>query len=447
MTQSIVATYVQEATEILEGLEATLLELEVRPDPDKVDEVFRGLHTVKGSGAMFGFEALARFTHHFESAFERVREGSLRIDRPLIDLALAARDRMAAFLALGSDGPQAEALAAEPATLSILARLAELTGAEAPPAPGHPAPAAPAAGRKRRFDIRFTPLPNAIRNGMKPELLLSELAELGRLEVRYLTGSVPPLQELVPDESALGYWLTVETESGRDAIDEVFIFASDSDLAITEIEDPADAPEDARPRTEAEAPPPVRNASSENVRVPAKRLDEMMDQLGELVIAQSRLQQICDNIGDPALEAIVEEMQRLVTSLRDSTLSIRMLPIEMVFDKFRRVVRTLSAELGKDVELEVAGGETEVGQERHRQPVRAARSYDPQLIGPRAEPAEARLAAGKPARGRLRLSAHQEGGVILISVEDDGRGLEHRGHPRPRRRTRADPGGRRGLRA
>lgn len=423
MTQSIAETYVQEATEILEGLEATLLELEIRPDPDKVDEVFRGLHTVKGSGSMFGFEALARFTHHFESAFERVRDGRLRIDRALIDLALEARDRMVTFLALGGDGPKAEALSVEAGTLSILARLQELTGASDGPAPtASAAPTRTGAPRTRRYDIRFTPYPNALRNGMRPELLLNELAELGRLDVRYLADSVPPLPELVPDESALGYRLTLETDAGRDAIDEVFIFATDSDLTVAEIEDPAEAAVE-RPMAVGDAAAPERTPQSENVKVPAKRLDEMMDQLGELVIAQSRLQRISDDISDPALEAIVEEVQRLVTSLRDSTLSIRMLPIETVFDKFRRVVRTLSAELGKDVELRVAGGETEVDKnviDSLSEPlVHMIRNSMDHGV----EPADVRLANGKPARGYVKLSASQEGGEVLIAIEDDGAGL------------------------
>ncbi len=432
MSRTIVDTYVLEAAEILEGLEATLLELENSPDPNKVDEVFRGLHTVKGSGSMFGFEALARFTHHFESAFEMVRSGKLAIDRKLIDLALEARDRMAAFLALGGDGPEAEALAVEPATTAILSRLAELTGIadDDPDARDPAATPTPSDRRARRFEITFTPLPNALRNGMKPELLLAELAELGRLDVAYLTGAVPPLGGEASDESTLGYRLTLETEADRDAIDEVFIFASDSDLIVTELTAPdasvAEGPaaETATVAVAAPGAPAAARPQAENIRVPARRLDEMMDQLGELVIAQARLHQIAEGIGDPGLETIVEEVQRLVTSLRDSTLSIRMLPIETVFDKFRRVVRTLSAELGKDVELQVAGGETEVDKnviDSLSEPlVHMIRNSMDHGV----EAADIRLASGKPARGAVRLSARQEGGEVLIAIEDDGAGLD-----------------------
>lgn len=435
MSSPIVETFVTEASDILEGLEATLLSLEHDPDPERIDEVFRGLHTVKGSGSMFGFEALARFTHHFEGAFEMVRGGKLGVDRALIDLALEARDAMIAFLALPGDGPEAEALADAPETRAILERLAALTGQSGEAAAPAPQAAAPgAATALRRFSILFAPLPDAIRNGMRPELLLAELADLGTLDVKYLTDAVPPLDALDPQESRLGYRLDLVTEADRAAVEDVFVFASDSDLIITELAPiPAQMAEDAPQAAAAKAATPAagpaaatgpQRPQADNIRVPSRRLDEMMDQLGELVIAQARLSQISQGIDDPGLEAIVEEMQRLVTSLRDSTLSIRMLPIESVFEKFRRVVRSLAGELGKDVELKVSGGETEVDKnviDSLSEPLvhMIRNSMDHGL-----ETAEARRAAGKPARGTVHLSARQEGGEVLISIEDDGRGLD-----------------------
>lgn len=124
-----IATFVQEARDQLEGLEGLLLDLEGGTAAEQVDAVFRTLHTVKGSGAMFGFGVLARFTHHFEDAFDRVREGRLSVNQPLIDLSLRARDHMMALLDCGGDGPEAEALAAAPAARELLEALARLTGA------------------------------------------------------------------------------------------------------------------------------------------------------------------------------------------------------------------------------------------------------------------------------------------------------------------------------
>jgi two-component system chemotaxis sensor kinase CheA len=473
-----VATFVQEAREQLEGLEALLLDLEGAADPEQVDAVFRTLHTVKGSGAMFGFGVLARFTHHFEDAFDQVREGRLGIDRRLIDLSLQARDHMTALLDCGGDGPEALALEGSSEAGRLLAALAEIMGAHgaapadhadhadhaAPDAASGAAPdAAPATRsgpRRRRWSIRFRPDAGALRNGMRPDLLMAELATLGTLTVAVDAAAVPPLETLEADASWLGWDCVLETDQPRAAIEAVFIFADDAELEIAEAEAAPDAaaeaapaapeaapapaapaqppaqtqtPAQTQPQTPAQTPaqtqpqtqtqPKRAEAAGESVRVPAAKLDEIMDQLGELVIAQARLHQIAAARGDAELEAVVEEVERLVTGLRDATLSARMLPIEAVFGKFRRVVRDLSAELGKDVALLTEGGETEIDKnviDRLSEPlVHMIRNSMDHGI----ETAERRVAAGKPARGAVRLSARQEGGEVLIALEDDGGGL------------------------
>lgn len=423
-----VGAFVQEAREILEGLEALLLDLESGSDPEQIDAVFRTLHTVKGSGAMFGFGTLARFTHHFEDAFDRVREGRLSVDSRLVDLSLKARDHMLALLDCGGDGPEASTLEQSPGSAALLEALAEITGA----APEATRQADPSAGSKpaglrgslRRWTIRFRPETNALRNGMRPDLLLAELAGLGTTEIAADIHALPTLAALDPTLAHLGWTITLQTDKPRSAIEAVFIFADDAELEIIE-----HAPEQpARPEVTESAPAPrdvprkSPEKSGESVRVPAGKLDEIMDQLGELVIAQARLSQMAAH--EPELETVVEEVERLVTGLRDATLSIRMLPIEVVFGKFRRVVRDLSAELGKDVTLIAEGGETEIDKtviDRLSEPlVHMIRNSMDHGI----ENAETRLAAGKPARGAVRLSARQEGGEVLITIEDDGAGLD-----------------------
>lgn len=454
-----VATFVEEARELIEGLEAQLLDLEHGATPDAVDSVFRVLHTLKGSGAMFGFTELARFTHHFEEAFDRVREGRIGVDLRLITLALQARDHMRALLDLGGDGPAAAALAATPQATGLLADLAAMlgdTGAGA--ATGAPAmavaPAVPAG--ERVWTITFRPAPNALRNGMRPDLLMAELGGLGRILSEAVdAAAIPDLSEIDPMTSYLGWTVRLATAEPRASIEAVFIFADDADLSIIEdgatiaappqatgtIEtgtappsSPPDSmtspgpapslPEPALPRaTAAERTGRAPDVVGETIRVPALRLDEIVDQLGELVIAHARLVGLATRLGEPDLDALSEEMGRLVSSLRDATLAIRMLPIETVFGKFRRVVRDLSAELGKDVVLVTEGGETEIDKnviDRLSEPlVHMIRNSVDHGI----EPVEHRRAAGKADRGTVRLAASQEGGEVLIRVSDDGGGL------------------------
>jgi len=431
-----IASFVQEARDLLEGLEGLLLDLERGADPVQVDAVFRTLHTIKGSGAMFGFGTLAQFTHHFEEAFDRVREGKLGIDQRLIDLSLRARDHMTALLDCGSDGPAAHELAAGQEASDLLGGLAAITGETSPVVVAEPGAGAQnevSIARMRRWSILFRPEPSALRNGMRPDLLMAELAGFGTLDMAVDVSAVPPLEDLAADECLLTWRCTLETDKPRAAIEAVFIFADDAQLEIEEIGDPADLPRAttaatsatvATPSVAAQAAKPAANAPGESVRVPAMKLDEIMDQLGELVIVQARLNQISGARGDAELESVAEEVERLVTGLRDATLSVRMMPIEAVFGKFRRVVRDLSSELSKDVALITEGGETEIDKnviDRLSEPLvhMIRNSMDHGL-----EDADRRRAAGKPARGTVRLSARQEGGEVLIAIEDDGAGLD-----------------------
>lgn len=432
-----VASFLAEARELLEGLEDMLLDLEVDTRGERVDAVFRTLHTLKGSGAMFGFTSLARFTHHFEEAFDRVREGRLAVGKQLINLSLRARDHMTALLECGGDGPVARALESAPEAAELVASLAELTGvaetlahdgpgaSEQPPQPDL---------EPQGWTIDFRPSPEALRNGMRPDLLVAELAAMGTATVELEESDLPSLETIDPTRSYLAWRIALTTSRPLAEIEAVFLFADDAELTITAVDaQPAGARRMAAP-PEADPPSPELSpaaaasrpseAGRDSVRVPANKLDEIIDQLGELVIVQSRLHQIAVAAGDPVLESVVEEIERLVTGLRDATLSVRMLPIEVVFGKFRRVVRDLSTELGKDVTLATQGGETELDKnviDRLSEPlVHMIRNAMDHGI----ESADLRRSRGKPARGTVTLSARQEGGEVLITIADDGGGLD-----------------------
>ena len=406
-------TYVIEARDLLAQLESMLLDLERASSAEAIDAVFRALHTLKGGGSMFGFPRLSAFVHHLEDAFDRLREGRVGMSRALLDAALAGRDHAAMLLESGDDpGPGA-------------ARGHQVIAALRSAMDGTPA----AEPEPRLWEVRFAPEAKALLNGMRPDLLIEELRDLGTCEVKADLARLPPLATLDPWICHLGWTVRLRTTQPRKAIEAVFLFAADAEIVITELQDHPDnaEPQTAGPRTqESDArQPPDRNVQpvAETVRVPALKLDLILDQLGELVIAQARLNQIAQRLGDLTLTGLVEEVQRLVAGMRDTTLSVRMLPIETVFGKFRRVVRDLSSELGKDVSLELVGGDTEIDKnvlDRLGEPlVHLIRN----AIDHGLEPAGVRQAAGKPPRGRLRLSASQDAGGIVIELSDDGAGL------------------------
>lgn len=423
-------SYIYEARDLLTHLEQMLLDLEHDASAEAIDSVFRALHTLKGGGAMFGFPALSDFVHHFEDAFDRVREGKIGISRALLDAALEGRDHVIALLDAGGEEPATSELVGSAEARQILAALAEAVS-------GAPAPVV----RRDSWDISFRPAKEALRHGMRPDLLLEELCELGEGQIFCDLSELPALETMDPTLSHLAWTVRLTTAQPRAAIESVFIFADDADLQIraVEPETTAAAPETVAAEQKVEgdaaasAPPtpprtgarPQSAAGQDTVRVPSAKLDSILDQLGELVIAQARLNQTAARLGDATLDGLVEEVHRLVTGLRDTTLSVRMLPIETVFGKFRRVVRDLATELGKDVVLQTDGGDTEIDKnvlDRLSEPlVHMIRNSADHGIEPEAE----RLAAGKPAQGRVRLAASQDAGEIVIVIEDDGRGLDH----------------------
>ena len=211
----------EEAREILVDLEAALLELnENRGDQELVGRVFRGLHTIKGSGAMFGFERLAAFTHNLETAFDLVRNGKLVMGAELIDLTLAAQDQIRAMLEEGAGGAAADPAACE----EILAKVRQLAGiAESEPAgktitETRAIAAVPEAntgeGKVSTWRVRFTPGAEMMLNGTNPLLLLRELRQLGGLSIRACMAGVPPIAELDPERCYVTWEMVLATTTG-----------------------------------------------------------------------------------------------------------------------------------------------------------------------------------------------------------------------------------------
>ncbi|UWM80588.1 chemotaxis protein CheA [Rhizobium sp. SRDI969] len=459
-----VAVFRTEAAECLEAIEAGLLDLTHQLDnKDVVDAVFRGLHTLKGSGAMFGFEALAAFTHHCETAFDRVRKGEVSATSELVAAVLAAQDHMRALV----DQPDADH---GNIGHKLLAQLqAAVGGKEAAPA-AVPVPAAvrEAPAKENSWRIRFSLPANSMANGTNPLGLLDELRDLGECTVRANTSAIPALDELTPTDLHISWDVTLTSEQDRSAIDDVFIFVlDDMELSVEEIDGPtaavvAPADEKAAPAPVAvasaapvppaavpefrpveavpakrEAPAAVSQAkAAENVRVPAERLDELMDRVGELVIAQSRLSQLASASTDIALRSVSEEIERLSGELRDTMMVLRMVPVATLFSRFRRLVHDLARETGKVIELVTEGESTEVDKtviERLADPLvhLVRNSIDHGLETP-----ADRLASGKIEAGMVTLSARQAGGEVIISIKDDGRGIN-----RERVRAKAESSG------
>ncbi len=428
--------FVEEAREILVELESSLLALnDNRGDNELVGRAFRALHTIKGSGAMFGFDELAAFSHNLENAFDEVRNGRLQVTSELINLSLAALDQIKAMLDEGAGGAGASIAA----SAEILAKLRQLTGkpethgAEAAPSPP-PAPAAATSGETRDWQIRFCPGADLMRAGANPLLLLRELRQLGSLRIKASMAAIPPLGELDPERCYICWDMTLSTSAPREAISDVFIFVADScELTIEPATEPAAGPASSAAAAESKTPNPKfppwgRRASDKpdnasSIRVPAAKLDQFVNLVGELVTVQARLVEIAARREDADVVAVSEEIERLTSALRENSISIRMLPIRATFERFRRLVHDLARDLHKEVELTIEGADTELDKSVIDQLNDPLMHLIRNSMDHGIEPPETRVAASKRPSATIHLAARHSGDSVLISVADDGGGI------------------------
>lgn len=420
--------FISEAQEQLASMEQLLLRLEDTPDDrDLLDALFRCAHTVKGSAGIFGLEPVVAFTHHVETLLDLLREGHVVLTPALSTLLLRCNDTIGHLVTQADDTPGDCAHRA-----ALIAELQTYSGASTP-AVAAAAPALPAAAPGiRRWHIRARFGSDTFRNGMDPLAIVRYLDRLGTVaQAMCDTTAIPALDQIEPESCYLQVTLTLQTDAGRDAIEGAFSFVRDDCQLQIDAEPTATAIAAtiaaAPPVTATTAPPAKpRETPPEDgrfIRVQADRLDTVINLLGELVIAGAGASLLSRQARNSPLVEVHQQITRLIEEIRNGTLQLRMVPIGETFARFRRVVRDTASELEKDVALEIVGGETELDKsvvERIADPlmhlVRNALDHGLET------PAE-RIALGKPAQGRLTLSACHESGSILIRIDDDGRGV------------------------
>ena len=444
MTDNHREAFLEEAAELLASLELSLLELDQRPeDTDLIQRTFRALHTLKGSGAMFGFDEMSRFAHEVETAFDHVREGRLAVTPELVNIALAARDQIRAMLSAGEGEPEADSAQGAAILQKLRAFAPRENGEKVATAASQPAPPSPEAtgtGSHRRWHVLFRPNPDIFLKGTNPLLLFRELRELGELQVEASVSAIPALEAMQPENCYLQWDLELETDQGLEAIRDVFIFVEDDcELVI----DPVN--EAAQPQTAETAIPGENGHHKEpwtlgslerrrdpfsvggekaSIRVATGRLDGLINFVGELVVVQARLSQLASQSDTAELRLVAEEVERLTAGLRDNAMSMRMVPLKGTFERFRRLVHDLARDLGKEVELTTSGADTELDKtviDQLNDPLLhlIRNSMDHGVEAP-----EERLAAGKTRSGRIQLSAGYSGANVVINISDDGRGLD-----------------------
>lgn len=488
--------FVIESRELLESMEAALLQIEQAPDDtDLINTIFRAAHTIKGSAGLFGLDHLVGFTHNAENVLEMVRSNKLHIDGDLVALLLKVCDHIGLLVECIATGVEVPP--------DAILRSTELGDKLKLVAGRHPGstdsaeivPQTTECLREDNHDsvgtdnwhlsLRFDH--NVLRQGMDPLSFLRYLGSFGEIvSIVTLTDTLPGAAEMDPEACYFGFEINYRSNADKARIEGAFEFVRDdaqirilpphsklSDYlalieslpekemklgeilvscgTLTENELHMALAEQARQREADSAGqsigevlvsqqivrPAVVEAALQKqqlvkktqsgdaalIRVNAEKLDEHINLIGELIIASAGIGLAATKGSQSELLEAASVLNRLVESVRDSALQLRMVQIGATFNKFQRVVRDVSKELGKDIQLEISGAETELDKtvvEKIGDPLThlVRNSMDHGI-----ESAELRLARGKPAHGTLQLNAYHDSGSIVIEVGDDGGGL------------------------
>jgi len=447
----VMHTFIAESRELLEQMENALLAAgrdgSSDGDEDGINAIFRAAHTIKGSAGMFGIDPLVDFTHVAESVLDKVRGAAVALDDDLVTLLLACCDHIATLVdaveAGTLDGDTRLTAAGAPLVAALQAYLDDSqTMAPAAARAADTPQTAPAATRQWQISLRFGA--DTMRNGMDPLSFIRYLGQLGSItDIATLADRLPAADTFDPESCYLGFEIGFASSEDLATIDGVFDFVRDDcEIAIvahTAPAAPAPAPapaaapapleaaaaaETATATTAPDTAPARQKQEKRSVRVDADKLDRLIDLVGELIIAGASANLVARRTQIPELLECTSTLSGLVEEVRDSALQLRMVKIGATFNRFQRVVHDVSRELGKDIRLQVNGEDAELDKtvvEKIGDPlthlVRNAMDHG-------IEPADVRLARGKPAHGTVALNAYHESGSIVIEVSDDGGGLK-----------------------
>ena len=485
--QELVTIFLTEGRELTDFLEQQLLSVEQAPeklDDETVNALFRAAHTIKGSAGVVGLHDVVAFTHLVETAFESVRAKELSLNTPLINVLLRCNDHIVSLFdyAERQHAVSESDLQAGKTLLIELSTFLNPATAQVPPSSA--TQMADSADVAQHIYIKFGV--DTFRDGFDPIAIVRFIAKQAKVIAEYWSYDLAKLPDLTKTanfeefESCLleldlvvsGCKQALLTEAFEyikaDSVIQIFTSATVADYETFLALQPSTMATALKARwqnlnlwpankvdiTLDPAATPVIDSSSDNtraaelspgfdnvpvqaqkksiikdqrlMRVPAYRLDEMVNQLGELLIATATLQSLIQKSSNSALSETAAHIQNLVDDIQGTALQLRMVQIGDTFSRFNRVVRDISSALGKDIRLHIEGAETELDKsmvERISDPLMhlVRNAMDHGLEAP-----EERLAAGKASQGLLALSAYHDSGSIVIEIKDDGRGINRK---------------------
>ncbi|MBE9609648.1 chemotaxis protein CheA [Chitinilyticum piscinae] len=463
--------FIDEARELLQQMEAILLDAETaQADAEVMNALFRTVHTIKGSAGLFALDAVVAFTHEVENVLDQVRGGTLALSDTLASVLLRCHDHLEAMIAALGRGGQMPDEAAGAALLSELHAHAALSPSQA--ARTAPAQTAPATADPEQHDwLLYLGLSgDLLHHGIDPAALLRYLASQIRIvQVLPLPQNWHGTGGFDPEHNYLHFALHLQGNTSREQLLDVFEFAREGScilacpvaeaspyLQAIAAETPPDmlaaastawqqlgwspqvqaAPRQEEPEasgtpvaaengpaTVKKSKPAEKSGESHFLRVEAEKLDTLINLIGELVIAGAAGNLLAKQAGSSSLLEWSQGISNLIEQIRTGALSMRMVQVGEIFNRFPRVVRDVAKELGKQIELKISGADAELDKSMVEKLGDPLMHIVRNAIDHGIEPAEVRLARGKPAQGTVQLNAYHESGSIVIEVSDDGGGL------------------------
>lgn len=448
------ARFIEEANDLIEELEKSLLQLEGSDGKqDLIEKVFRAMHTLKGTSSMFGYNMIGELTHDLETIYDYIRSGEAQVTEKILNVTLASVDHLKYLLNNDQQLDEAGNKTHENLSKRILLivkglevnsedQLTEISTETSN------------VGEINTYYILFTPKEKILANGANPLFLLDELYALGQCKVSSHYSKIPDLENLDP-LSCYIYWdIYLATKEGEQAIKDVFMFVeedclleihhvSNTDLftnqkfldKVKELGDNIQVNDlkefvnnllqliKCKSAGENKPSTVTKDNSTGSIRVPVEKLDGLMNMVSELVTIQASLSLFAEKNIFPELAGIAENVEKISRQLRDNAFSICLIPFENLLTRFQRLVRDLSIELNKDIVLTTEGGDTELDKSIIESLTDPLLHIIRNSIDHAIESPEQRIASKKPVKGNILIKAFYSGNQVHIQVKDDGAGI------------------------
>lgn len=485
--EGLVQGFLDEAHELINSLEQTLLKLESNSnDEESIASVFRVMHTLKGSGAMFGFTSISSFTHLLENIFDRIRAGNIKLDDQILNLTFDSVDLIKTLLKSpespsGSVKLEYDRLLKE---FEIICKKNDESITEK-----ETEAIKEIVANKPTYYLYFEPNEHIMKNGTNPLYLIDELMALGSGEVFVHSERIPPFDEFNPQLCLVNWEIILSTNADINEILDVFIFVEDDSkievekiseldllkyssfkdklsdyiganetaavyelqqlalqieqqikqqriiktnkvgqgnpeqLTKTEEADPIPFDEEPVNLTKVNEVPAISKNSS-SIRVSSQKVETLINLVSEMVTTQARLSLLAQNARNSEIIEVAESLEKLTRQLRDNAFEISLIPISSLITRFQRLIRDLSKELNKNVEFKTEGTDTELDKTIIESLSDPLMHLFRNAIDHGLESQEERLAKGKKEKGLLIFKAYYSGTSVYIDISDDGRGID-----------------------